>query len=47
MAELWEETSKDVYSGRWRSQLEAAVRQGEGEACLMLLQMVGLVLEPC
>ena len=45
MDELYEAKAIDVYSGRWRRNLQKAVDGLQGGACLQLLRMVGLLPE--
>ena len=45
MDELYEAKAIDVYSGRWRRNLQKAVAELQGCACLQLLRMVGLLPE--
>ena len=45
MDELYTAISVDVYSGRWRRQLQRAVAWGQGGTCLQLLQLIGLLKE--
>ena len=45
MDELYEMKVIDVYSGRWRRNLQKAVDKLQGGACLQLLRMVGLLPE--
>ena len=43
MDKLYEVLSINVYSGRWRCDLQKAVDENQGNKCLQLLQIIELL----
>ena len=43
---VWQTKKINVYSGRWRSDLETAVARKSREHCLTLLKRIGVLTKP-